>query len=48
VRGRRKGCKGERKARRRRERAAMAVWWLVGRCVGFLWCSWWLKGWWRP
>jgi hypothetical protein len=41
VGGRRKSCKGERKAGRRRERAAMAAWWLVGRCVGFLWCSWW-------
>jgi len=48
VGGRRKGCRGERKARRRRERAAMAVWWSVGHCVGFLWCSWWMKGWWRP
>ena len=25
----------------KRERAAMAAWWSVGRCVGFMWCSWW-------
>jgi hypothetical protein len=53
--GRRKSCRGERKVGRRRERVAMAAWWSIGRCVGFLWCSWrleaggWrLKGWWRP
>ena len=41
VRGRRKSCRGERRADRRRERAVVAAWWSVGGCVGFLRWSWW-------
>ena len=40
--GKRKSCRGERKAERKRERVAMAIWWLVGGLVN-VWWSWLLK-----